>query len=468
MVRTETRTGTRERATLNRRSLIRLAAGAGAASAAVGARGIGGILAAKAAPALKSDQVTLTYWHGWTDEWTKMVQYVVDMFEAKQDKIKVKPQVVPSDQLLTKLTAAIASGNPPDIVTLFGSTAIPTLASQEGIVALDSLSNADLPAVQEWMDPNIYKLGEYDGHLYGLSYWAGCYGLIYNAAHFKEAGLDPAKGPASIADLDAAVEKLTQKKDNNSLTRLGFLPEDSQFWLWGTVFGGKFYDPASKQVTANDPKLVEALDWCVSYPTKYGAKNVAAFTAGLANERAQNLDPLIAGKYSIVSQGPWKLGDIRQFAPKDFAYGVVRPPLAEAGGQAANWTWGDIQVVPKGSKDPEAAMEFVKFTAGVGDPEGYAKRVVWGDRPINVPVSKKILEEPSFQAVVKNYPGFQTFIDSLLTANVVGSPPVMPAAAYYSDRLTSSFQKAMLLQGKPQELLDQLTKDVQSQLDKSQ
>jgi hypothetical protein len=28
--------------------------------------------------------VTLTYWHGWTGEWEKMVQYVVEMYHAEQ------------------------------------------------------------------------------------------------------------------------------------------------------------------------------------------------------------------------------------------------------------------------------------------------------------------------------------------------------------------------------------------------
>jgi multiple sugar transport system substrate-binding protein len=421
-----------------------------------------------AVPAIQGEPIKLTYWHGWTEQWEEMVQYVCDMFAQKQNRIVVEPKVIPWDQFLPKLTAAIAAGSPPDLITLFGSTAIPTLASQGALVALDDVGGVDMAGIQSWVDPNILVLGQYEAKLYGLSYWAGCYSLIYNHAHFVEAGLDPEVGPSLVADLDSLAEKLTVRKENGTIDRMGFLPDKDQFWLWGTVFGGSFYDPANKKVTANDPKLVQALDWNASYARTYDAKKVAAFQEGLASERAQNLDPLIAGKYTIQSQGPWKLGDIKKFADPSFQYGVVRPPLAAAGEAASNWTWGDIQLIPKGSKDPAAAAEFVQFTAGVNDAEGYAQRVVWGDRPINVPVSRTVLQVPSFQAVVQNYPGFQTFIDALLGAQRVGSPPVMPAAAFYNDRLTAMMDRVMLLQQEPQAALDQLTEDVQAELDKSQ
>ncbi|HET9660476.1 MAG TPA: ABC transporter substrate-binding protein [Thermomicrobiales bacterium] len=445
--------------TVSRRTVLR-----GAGGVAAGAAVARGRTSALAVPAMQGEEITLTYWHGWTEQWEEMVQYVVDMFHEKQPRIKIEPKVVASDEFLPKLTAAIASGNPPDVVTLFGSTAIPTLADQDAIVPINDL--IDMEATTAWVDPNVLKLGQYGDQLYGLSYWAGCYAVLYNKAHFTEVGLDPADGPATIDELDAAAQQLTKRADNGNIDRLGFLPSSDNFWLWGTVFGGNFFDYETQKVTANDPKLVEAMTWYQSFPKEYGADKVAAFNEGLADERAQNLDPFISGKFSMQAQGPWKLGDIRKYTEEGtLDYGVVAPPIAGADGVPSNWTWGDIQIIPKGSKDPAAAAEFVQFTAGVGDPEGYAKRVVWGDRPINIPVSRSVLEVPSFQEVVKNYPGFDVFIDSLLSAKDVGSPPVMPAAAFYNDRLTSTVESVMLLQEEPQEALDKLTEDVQNELD---
>jgi len=451
---------------LSRRQLLRAAAGAGVAA--------GGLAAAPRTGWTKNvyvqgNPIELTYWHGWTEQWTEMVQFVVDQFHQKQSRIVIKPEVITwtgtGADFLTKLTAGIAAGDPPDVVTLFGSTAIPTLVSQEAIVALDGLEGADLPAVQAWMDPNVYRLGQYQDQLYGLSYWAGANALIYNKGLFTEAGLDPNVGPATVADLDAYAEKLTVRDGDGNLSRMGFYTTD--LWLWGTVFGGSFYDPAAEQVTANDPGVVAALDWMRSYAEKYGADKVAEFDAGLSSERAQNLDPLIAGKFAMQVNGPWKLGDIRKFGDPNFDYGVARPPLATAEAQPANWTWGDIQVIPEGSSDASAALEFVKFTAGVNDPEGYAQRCTWGGRPINIPVSRSVLEVPSFQQVVQDYPGFDVFIDSLLEGERVGSPPVMPAAAFYNDRMAATVERVLLLEQASQDALDQVTEDVQGELERA-
>jgi multiple sugar transport system substrate-binding protein len=408
--------------------------------------------------------VTLTYWHGWTAEWEKMVQFVVDMYHAKQNRVRVNPVVVPWDQFIPKLTAAIAAGTPPDVVTLFASTPIPTLAAQQAIIALDDIPGVDLAAAQEWFDPNIFALGQYKQKTYGLSYWAGDYCVLFNKQHFKEVGLGP-NGPGMIAELDSYAEKLTQKQAGEAIDRMGFLPntDENQFWLWGTVFGGKFYDAASQKVTADDPNLVRALEWFQSYAKKFGAKEVAAFQSGLASERAQNLDPFIAGKLSMMVQGPWKLGDLKLFGNK-VDYGVAVPPLADSAGKPANWIHGDIQIIPKGCKDPQAAADFVFFTGGVNDAEGYAERVTWGNRPINIPVSKTVLKEPMFQKVVQDYPGFQTYIDALFNAERVGSPPVMPAAAFYADRLQSTVQQVMLLQAQPKLALQSLTDQVQQQM----
>jgi multiple sugar transport system substrate-binding protein len=201
-----------------------------------------------------------------------------------------------------------------------------------------------------------------------------------------------------------------------------------------------------------------------TYPEKYGAREIAAFQAGLSSERAQNLDPFISGKYSMQMNGPWKLGDLKNFG-SDIQFGVVPPPVPEAGMPTANWTWGDIQIIPNGAKDPAAAAEFVLFTGGVNDPEGYVERVTWGDRPINVPVSQQVIDNPAFQEIVTAFPGFDVFVDALLSADIVGSPPVMAASAFYSDRMTAMLEKVLLLQQEPQAALDALTAEVQRQLE---
>lgn len=450
------------RSTLTRRRLLQ--AGAGAAALAAGGASPSWA-ATRGVPAIQGEPIELTYWHGWTEQWSEMVQFVVDQFHQKQSRIRIKPEIVSSAELLTKLTAAIAAGEPPDVVTLFGSTAIPTLANEEAIVALDDQEGYDKAGVEAWMDPNVLKLGQYQDKTYGLSYWAGCYALMWNKAHFTEGGLDPNLGPTTIADLDAMADKLTVRDAGGEITRLAFVSSD--LWLWGTVFGGSFYDPDGNKITANDANNVRALAWIRSKYEKYDPRKINEYAEGLGGDRSANLDPFVAGNYSMMMEGPWKLGDLRKFADPGFQFGIVPVPRETVESPSANWTWGDIQVIPEGSKDPAAAAEFVKFTAGVGDPEGYAQRVVWGNRPINVPVSRSVLEVPSFQQVVKEYPGFDVFVDALLNSERVGSPPVIPVSAFYNDRLTAAIERVTLLQEEPQPALDKVTEEVQRELDRA-
>src|SRR5215208_2941937 len=94
--------------TVSRRQFLRAAGGgavaAGALAAAAG-RPAASWAAVKGIPTIQGEAVELTYWHGWTEQWEEMVQYVVDMFHEKQSRIRITPKVIPQDQLLTKLTA---------------------------------------------------------------------------------------------------------------------------------------------------------------------------------------------------------------------------------------------------------------------------------------------------------------------------------------------------------------------------
>ena len=76
--------------TISRRTFLKLTGATGAAAA----------LGSLTPVSFAQEPVTLTYWHGWTGEWEKMVQFVVDMFHEQQDRIRIEPVVVPQDQLL--------------------------------------------------------------------------------------------------------------------------------------------------------------------------------------------------------------------------------------------------------------------------------------------------------------------------------------------------------------------------------
>ncbi|MGQ9630015.1 MAG: extracellular solute-binding protein [bacterium] len=331
----------------------------------------------------------------------------------------------------------------------------------------DYATPAEIAKAKDWYHPMIWKLGEYKGKIWGLSYWQQATALVWNKNIFKEVGLDPEKPPKTTGDLDELAKKLTTFDARGNIDRMGFLPTET--WHWFTVFGGKFIDPDTMKITANDPANVRALEWMTSYSKKYDVTKVVAFQQGLASERAGILEPFIAQKFAMqIIGGPWKIGDFKKYAPPDFSYGIVASPNPPGVTGNATWTYGDLTIVPKGTKHPKEAWKFVKFTGGAeGNKDLYTKVLLWGGRPINVPVSTQMLDYPALLENFKEYPAYKFLCDLLLDPNTrVGIPPKTPVGVFYSSRLGAAVEKARLLQVPPKQALDDLTREVQAEQDK--
>lgn len=368
---------------------------------------------------------------------------------------------------MTKLLSAVAAGNPPDMVTIYSAINIPSLVEQGAVLSLNDYAGPnDLDEAKKWFVPAVLDLGTYKGKIWGLSYWMQTSCIAWNKNHFKQANLDPESPPKTVADLDEMAAKLT-KMDGGQITRMGALP--TYFWMWVTDWGGSLFDESAQKVTANDPKVLAAFSWMASYSKRYEVTKVQAFQQGLASERAGVLDPFLAEKFSIIEVGgPWKLGDWKTNAPKGFEYGIApapTPPPPGVGG-LNTYSYGDYSVVPKGTKHPAEAWQFVKYTGGLGGTlEDYFTVLTWGNQPINVPVTTQILDFPALKKVIADFPGFQEMIGMFFKGRV-GFPPKMPVGTFYADRLGAAADKIRLLQKTPEQALDEVTQEVQKELDK--
>jgi multiple sugar transport system substrate-binding protein len=421
--------------------------------------------APEAAPA-GPELVELSYWHGWTEQWEEMTQYVCDSFNERQENIQASQTVVPGQELITKLLSSVAAGNPPDVITIWGSLPIPSLVEQDAILALDDYdAGTDISEAEEWFHPAVLDLGEYNGKLWGLSYWQQTSCLGWNKSIFEEVGLDPEVPPTSIAELDDIAEQLTLI-EGDLITRMGHMP--ANYWLWAAPFGGSFYDEDSRTVTANAPENVEMFEWMASYSEKYDVTKVQAFEQGLASERAGVLDPFISGRIAIHEVGgAWKLGDFAKYAEEGFSYGIIPAVTPEGTGEVTTYSYGDFSVVPKGTEYPWEAWQFVKYTGGLGGTlEDYFRVLTWGNRPINVPVTTQMLDYEPFQEMMASYPGFEEMVAMFLMGDRVLFPPKMPVGTFYQQRLNSARDRIRLLEDSPQAILDEVTEEVQKELDK--
>ena len=100
---------------------------------------------------------------------------------------------------------------------------------------------------------------------------------MYNKEAFREVGLDPENPPRTIEELVHAADLLTKRDENGNIVRLGYDAAGSGLWVWGHVFGGKFFDEENDVFTINSPEIVKALTWMVDYVNRYGGMQVARF-----------------------------------------------------------------------------------------------------------------------------------------------------------------------------------------------
>jgi multiple sugar transport system substrate-binding protein len=398
----------------------------------------------------KDEKVEITFWHNWqTGPSGESMKKSVEEFNKSHPNIVVKPLYVATDggdSITSKLLTAVAGGNPPEVM----------LASRYGIAEymdaitlLDDLARKD-NIKEDMFYPWAWKESTYEGKLIGLPYDGTSRALYYNKDHFREVGLDPENPPKTIKELEEVAKKLT-KKEGNKYTRFGLIPWFSQGWLysWGWAYGGDFLDEKTGTVTANDPKIVEALTWMTDFAKQYGLQDITSFVSSAGSNAT---DPFITGQLSMKIDGNWTLAQIQQFNPK-LNFGVANIPTPD-GKNFNTFVGGRAIIIPKGVKDKklDVAWEFTKWMCT--SEEGQSIKKITGEFPAMPAVTQKIYADDKLQKV---------FIDVLPNGK---NRPVVLAGNMMWDELAKAPDLVMNNKGTPKEVLDQITKKINDEIAK--
>ncbi|SEM95555.1 ABC transporter substrate-binding protein [Paenibacillus sp. OK076] len=390
---------------------------------------------------------TVTMWHGLTSIDLDNLNKVVKAFEEKNPTIKMKLVYTESSEGSDqKLLTAVAGGNPPD-VALFDRFKVGTWAAQGSLTDLSSMA-AESGIRKEMYYPFAWEESSYQGKLYAMPMDTDSRLLFYNKDHFKEVGLDPNKPPQTIAELEAAAEKLTIK-EGKRFKRIGFIPWYSQGWLytWGWAFGGEFQDASTGKITANDPKVVEALQWMTDFGKKYNVEDIAGFTSAAGTEE---MDPFISGQISMKISGNFTVKGIEKFKP-DLNYGVAPIPTP-TGTNFTTWSGGGSAIIPKGAKNVAAAWKFLEF---LGKEEGQTL--------LNADSQISVIDSVNDKYGYKDDPIMKEFINILPNSH---NRPVIPEGQLLWNELASATEKATRGNGTPKENLDRVTETVNKALEK--
>ncbi|NPV80295.1 MAG: ABC transporter substrate-binding protein [Firmicutes bacterium] len=387
------------------------------------------------------------YWTGWTGFEAKELQKIIDDFNATHPNIEVRMTNVwgQYDKFLT----AVAGGDPPEVASCVWTSQIAPFAARDALLPLDQYIKRDKIDPNDFM-PGLWRSFDFEGHIYGMAATTNSTMIAYNKGIFREVGLDPNEPPRTLDELNKAIDKTTKIDKRGYIERIGYLP--SSLYHWGLVFGGNFYDEAKHRVTANDPHIVSALEWLGSFAKRYDIRKLQAFQAGFGARQSPN-NPFFVGKQVMVDAGEWQISEARRYAPKlDFAFFPAPPP---AGGRKNVTIFeGSMFVIPKGSKYPDEAWEFIKYITGPEASERFCYALQ------NISPRKKVAYMDKFT----KDPRFKMGIDLLAGENAYGPIRIPVADTYYAE-MAKAVDYVRQGQKTAKQALDDLTKLVQGELD---
>lgn len=397
-------------------------------------------------------RIPVRFWHMWTANWQGVVERICDRFNRSQERYEVIPLSVPSSGADSKFLLSVVGGDPPDCMAQWNPVLAPWVENHL-LLPLDELMT---PAERARFDHEVYpivrKIGTVGGHVYGVMIGVDVYACYYRPDQFRAAGLDPDHFPRTFEELLAVGDRLNRFDAGGRLTRVGFLPQ--MFEQLAPAFGGGFYDERTGQVTLNTPANLRALSAETDYRKKLGFENVIRFRSGLAGTTGAEW-PFITGAYSVVLDGQWRVEQLARYAPR-LEYRVEPLPPPAGGKPLAGTSGGNFMIIPRGAKEVRGAWEFIKFWSGLEQPERAAEFYLWGGW---LPLSPAVANAPAFQAYLKQYPQFRTFLEIMPSENLQSIPPV-PYQLYLDDRIHWTEDMAARGALTPAQALAQLERDV--------
>lgn len=394
----------------------------------------------------RGGQVEVRYWTGWTGHELETQRKLVDEFNATHPGIHVRVLSVANSY--NKVRIAFAGGATPDVCSAVWADELAGYALRGVLTPLDPLLAASGRSMDEYV-PGVARMLRYRDHTYGLAVTTNTNFIVYNKAIFREVGLDPERPPRTLEELDRASAACTKMAPDGSFVRFGYRPEGLA--LWAYVFGGRWYDPQTGTVTANDPHNVAALRWMRSYGDTYDISRVQSFESTFGSVSTPN-GPFFVGKKAMWQTGEWALEHIRRYAP-NLEWGWF--PLPPPPGGRANCTTanGSVFVIPTATRHPREAWTFLDWLTRPHAVSQFCSSIT------NLPPLRKLTTEPIF----RREPVMSFALDLASGENVFG-PPQMPVWPRYNQNIQRAEEYAVLGRQDPQQVLDDLNERMKEEL----
>lgn len=306
---------------------------------------------------------------------------IVEAFnQSHEDKAEL--QIVPVAELVQKYATAAAGGAAPDALSL-DLIYTPSFAAAGQLEDITDLAKS-LPYFDK-LSPAHVKTGTYKDRIYGLPYSADSSVLIWNKKLFRQAGLDPDKGPTSWAEIAAAAEKVAALGgDTKGFYFSGACGGCNIFTFTPLVWasGGDILTGDGGKATLDTPQMRDAIAFYRDMVKK------GLVPEGARTDTGANFFAAFArGNIGLAPSGAFAIGALNTQYP-DIDYGVTFLP-----GKTGGWSsfaGGDNFVVTKGTTKLKAIKAFLDFSYSL---EGQTLLARYGSLPVRSDISGEALKD---------------------------------------------------------------------------
>jgi multiple sugar transport system substrate-binding protein len=314
-------------------------------------------VAATAAAGRSASPTKLTVWVGWSARELSVFKGVVAEYDKAHANIQVNVVGSINDN---KIVAAIRAGTAPDVVSSFNSYNVGTYCKTGGWIDLTSKMSGSGIKPQLFPAATRYYTA-FDGKRCALPLLADTYGLYYNKALFKAAGI--ASPPKTMDELAADAKKLTKYNADGSIKVLGIDPligfYENVPERWITSWGGKWLDQDNHSILAKNAAWSKWLTWQKKLVDSIGYNKLVRFQAGLGDEFSAS-NAFEVGKIAMNLDGEWRVAFIQAEHPT-LNYGTAPMPVATPSLYGSGYINGTIIGIPKNGKHETEAWDLVKW-----------------------------------------------------------------------------------------------------------
>jgi len=353
------------------------------------------IAAALPAHAQKPVELTFYYPVAVGGPVTKTIDQMAADFEKENPGIKVKPVYSGTYQeSIVKALTAFKSGQPPHVAVLL-STDMFTLIDEDAIVPIDGLATgAD---DKKWLSgffESFMMNSRTGGKTWGVPFQRSTIVLYWNKELFKEAGLDPDKGPANWDQMVEYAKKLTKTDASGNVTQWGVKIPSSGFPYWlfqglTTPNGALLMNEAGTETYFDKPEVIEALQYWVDLSAKHKVMPGGVIEWGTTPK------DFFEKKAAMIWTTTGNLTNIRTNA--GFPFGVAMLPEKKRRGSPTGG--GNFYVFKKTSpEEQQAALKFAKWATA---PQRAAQ---WSIATGYVAVTPAAWETPEMKKYVQEVP----------------------------------------------------------------